>query len=318
MASLDRVLVIKMGPVRDFVLALPAMQKIREAHPGTRITLLTIPAFDGFARASGAFNSIQTTLPPGSPAAWLGLAGRVRSEKYQRIYDLETSQGTNLLFQALRPFPPAWSGTAAGCSLPHKNPRRGAMHPLERRAEQLRDAGIWPDAPTEPGSAPEPDLSFLIAKGDVARGSTSRPVIVLAPGGIDPALRWPVERYGELAMLFIDRGYDIVVAGTPEDAGLARAIQRKAARTRDLTGRAELLPLASLTARAHLVVGADPDIMQVAASASIGAIMPLPSKIDPSTVAPRGHVTVLTADNLADLNPSALLQVAPALLPPSA
>ena len=66
------------------------------------------------------------------------------------------------------------------------------------------------------------------------------------------------------------------------------------------------------------MVGADPDIMQVAASASIGAIMPLPSKIDPSTVAPRGHVTVLTADNLADLNPSALLQVAPALLPPSA
>ena len=316
MATIDRVLVIKMGPVRDFILALPAMAQIRAAHPTARITLLTVPAFDGFAKATTLFNAVETMLPPGGGPGWLAAGGRVRGGKYQRVYDLETSAGTNMLFQALRPFPPPWSGTAAGCSLPHRNPKRGAMHPLERRAEQLRDAGIWPDAPTAPGSAPEPDLSFLLARANDARASTqSRPTIVLAPGGLEPALRWPVERYAELAILLTTQGYDIVVAGAPEDAGLARAIQRQAPRVRDLPGRSELLPLASLTARAHLVVGGDPDIMQVAAAASIGAIMPLPTRIDPATVAPRGHVTVLNAENLADLTPQTILQVAPAVLP---
>jgi ADP-heptose:LPS heptosyltransferase len=319
MANLERVLVIKMGPVRDFVLALPAMMRIREVHRAARITLLTTPPFEAFARAARLSNETLVQINPGGPGAWLGLAGRVREGRFQRIYDLETSAGSNVLFQALRPFPPPWSGAAAGCSLPHRNPRRAAMHPLERRAEQLKDAGIWPDAPTAPGSAPEPDLSFLLEKGFDARSpSQSRPVIVLAPGGLDPALRWPAERYGDLARLFTERGYDIVVAGAPADAGLARTIQHSVARVRDLTGRNDLLPLATLTARAHLVVGGDPDVMQVAAAASIGAIMPLPSGVDPATVAPRGHVTVLTAANLADLKPESVLQVAPALLPRSA
>ena len=316
MAITDRILVIKMGPVRDFVLALPAMTKIRQAHGGGRITLLTAPAFEAFARATGLFNEVLAPMPPTSPTGWLGLAGAVRAGRYQRIYDLEISAGSSLLFQALRPFPPAWSGTAAGCSLPHRNPRRAALHPLERRAEQLKDAGIWPDAPVQPGSAPEPDLSFLLARAADARAPVqSRPTVVLAPGGLDRALLWPVERYAELGKAFSDQGYDIVVAGRPEDAGLARSIQHRVGRARDLTGRADLLPLAALTARAHLVVGGDPDIMQVAAAASIGAIMPLPSRIDPATVAPRGHVTVLTAESLADLSPAMILQVAPAVLP---
>lgn len=315
MAITDRILVIKMGPVRDFVLALPAMERIRQAHAGGRITLLTAPVFDAFARATGLFNDVLAPMPPGSPTGWLGLAGAVRAGRHQRIYDLETSAGSGLLFQALRPFPPAWSGTAAGCSLSHRNPRRTSMHPLERRADQLRDAGIWPDAPVEPGSAPEPDLSFLLSRPETRAPVQSRPVVVLAPGGLDKTLLWPVERYAELGRAFSDQGYDIVVAGRPEDAGLARAIQRQVGRARDLTGRSDLLPLAALTARAHLVVGGDPDIMQVAAAASIGAIMPLPNRIDPATVAPRGHVTVLTADNLADLAPASILQVAPAVLP---
>jgi ADP-heptose:LPS heptosyltransferase len=314
---IDRVLVIKLGPVRDFILSLPAMARIREVHEKARITLLTGPHFDAFARASKLVNDTIVQINPTGPTAWLGLVGRVREGRFQRVYDLEASAGSGILFQALRPFPPPWSGTASGCSLPHRNPRRAQMHPLERRADQLKDAGIWPDAPVEPGSAPEPDLSFLLERGVDARAlsSQSRPVIVLAPGGVEPALRWPVERYSQLAQAFTDRGYDIVVAGSPEDAGLARTIQRNVARVRDLTGRSDLLPLAALTARAHLVVGCDPDVMQVAAAASIGAIMPLPSKVDPSTVAPRGHVTVLTAKNLNDLEPASVLQVAPALLP---
>src|ERR1035438_4628789 len=40
---IDKVLVIKLGALGDFVLALAAMKHIRLAHPKARITLLTVP-----------------------------------------------------------------------------------------------------------------------------------------------------------------------------------------------------------------------------------------------------------------------------------
>ena len=39
----ERILVIKLSALGDFVQALAAMKRIREAHPGARITLLTTP-----------------------------------------------------------------------------------------------------------------------------------------------------------------------------------------------------------------------------------------------------------------------------------
>src|SRR3569832_1984001 len=51
MALPSRILVIKLGPVGDFVLSLAAMKKIREAHRGSHITLLTTPQFESLAKA---------------------------------------------------------------------------------------------------------------------------------------------------------------------------------------------------------------------------------------------------------------------------
>ena len=50
---IERILVIKLGALGDFVLALAAMKHIRQAHPNSQITLLTTPPFEGLARASG-------------------------------------------------------------------------------------------------------------------------------------------------------------------------------------------------------------------------------------------------------------------------
>ena len=95
-------------------------------------------------------------------AEWLRLVARIRHARFARVYDLQTNDRTNLLFQALRPLPPEWSGTAFGAALRDSTPDRMALHSLERHASQLRSAGIWPDAPVAPGSAPPPDLRWLI------------------------------------------------------------------------------------------------------------------------------------------------------------
>ena len=47
-----KILVIKLGALGDFVLAMAAMRKIREAHPDDHITLLTTPPFGPLVRNS--------------------------------------------------------------------------------------------------------------------------------------------------------------------------------------------------------------------------------------------------------------------------
>ena len=183
-----KILVIKLGALGDFVLAMAAMKKIRQTHPDDHITLLTTPPYEPLARASGWFDAIDTD---GRPKGWLGelrLILRLRRARYRRVYDLQTSSRSSAYFHFLKPRP-QWSGIARGCSHPHANPRRDFMHTLERQADQLKFAGIWPDAPTEPGTAPGPDLSFLA--GD--HPAPQRPYVLLVPGGSPHRLdkRWP-------------------------------------------------------------------------------------------------------------------------------
>ena len=122
------------------------------------------PAFEALARSSPYFNDIDTSGELLRSGGWLALRGRIKQARFGRIYDLQGTAATNTLFQMLRPFPPVWSGPASGAKLRHRNPDRDRMHMLERHAEQLRVAGIWPDAPTTPGDAPGPDLSWILRR----------------------------------------------------------------------------------------------------------------------------------------------------------
>ncbi|MFN3520645.1 MAG: glycosyltransferase family 9 protein [Phenylobacterium sp.] len=314
--QIKRVLVIKLSALGDVVLALAAMKKIRDAHPDARIDLLTTPPFEALARLSPYVDEVETDGRPERFAEWLALVGRLRRGRYDRVYDLQTSSRSSSLFYGLWPFPPQWSGIAFGCSHPHRNPRRDFMHTLERQADQLKDAGIWPDAPTAPGAAPPPDLSWILARTRADLDGT-RPQVLLIPGGSShrPEKRWPVERYAEFARAMIERGFDVLVIGGAQETPLARAIQRLAPQARDLTGQTDLPRIAGLGARAALVVGNDTGPLHLAAAAGAPTIVLFSAASDPDLSAPRGHVAVLRSADLADLPVAQVLQAASALAP---
>jgi ADP-heptose:LPS heptosyltransferase len=316
MKPIQKVLVIKLGGVGDVVLAFPAFERIRAAHPKARITLLTTEPFEALAAASRLFNAIETDGAPKEPGAWAALIMRIRRAHYDRVYDLQNDSTTNLIFQGLRPLPPPWSGTAMGCSLPHKNAHRDQMHPLERHAEQLRDAGIWPDAPTQPLSALPPDISWILA-GAGSRSVTltptgNRPLALLAPGGVGQGSdqRWPPDCYAELAKRLQDAGFDIAIVGALGESGLAHVIQRKAQRARDLTGRGDLVQIAGLGARAALAVGNDIGALHLMAAAGAPTIALIASGSAAAHTAPRGHVTLLHAPALKQVPVEAVARAA--------
>jgi ADP-heptose:LPS heptosyltransferase len=304
--EIRKILVIKLGALGDFVQALAAMKHIREAHPGAHITLLTTPPFEALARASPYFNAVDADGRGGGVGETLSMIRRIRRAGYDRIYDLQTSSRSSLYFQLLRPFPPQWSGVAFGAGLPHRNRERGSMHTLERQAEQLKAAGIWPDAPTTPGSAPPADLSWILKTTGAGRpmnsAGTSRPYALLVPGtsASRPEKRWPVERFAELGKVLRERGLDILIIGGPQESALAMAIQRKV-QARDLTGRTDFAQIASLGARATLAVGNDTGPIHLIAAAGAPTLVLFSAASDPALCGPRGHVAVLQAENLNEL-----------------
>ena len=322
MKALAKVLVIKLSAVGDFVLAFPAFERIRQAHPEASLTLLTTPPFQALALASPFFERVEADGRPLGAAAWLALIGRLRRERYDRVYDLQINDRTNLIFQMLRPFPPAWSGAAVGCALPHRNRRRMTLHTLERQAEQLRDAGIWPDAPTTPLSAPPPDLSWVIGRtlaSPAVTGLTPRPLALLAPGSSArrPEKRWPVGRYADLAARLDEKGFDVQVIGGAQETELAHMIQTRAPRAGDLTGRTDFAQIAALGARAAVAVGNDTGPTHLIAAAGAPTIVLFSSASDPALCAPRGLVTIFQAPKLAEVAVEAVLHAALALVRPS-
>lgn len=305
MKPIQKVLVIKLGGVGEMVLAFPAFERIRQAHPRAKITLLTTDRFAALAKSSPFFDAVEADGAPKDPGHWTALILRIRRARYDRVYDLQNDSASNLIFQALRPAPPDWSGTALGCSLPHRNRHRADMHPLERQAEQLQDAGIWPDAPTKPWSATPPDISWVLAKSPQPRSVTApgahRPVVLLAPGAELPEQRWPAEQYGGFARRMQDVGFDIVIIGALNESGLAHAIQRHAPRARDLTGRTDFVQIAALGARSALAVGTDLGILTLIAAAGAPTIVLFSSDVDAAAIAPRGHVSIVHAATLKAL-----------------
>ena len=317
--EIKKILVIKLSALGDFVLALAAMKKIREAHKKAHITLLTTPPFEALAKSCPYFNAVEVDGKPESFGGWMELRGRIKKARYDRVYDLQTSAASARIFNLLRPFPPEWSGNAWGCSLPHRNKNRDHMHTLERHADQLKHAGIWPDAPIEPGQAPPPDLSWILRKAPaerpVAGGVQPRPYVIFIPGSSEKRLdkRWPVEKYGELGQQLYARGFDIVVVGGPQESALARQIQRYVGKARDLTGRTDFARLAMIAAKSALVIGNDTGPVHLAAATGAPTIVFFSKASNPDLAAPRGHVMILRADELADLDVATVAQASNAL-----
>ncbi len=314
--KIERVLVIARGPIGPFAQSLTAMRRIRSAHPDAQISLLTTAPFEALSRACPYFDAVDIDGEPEDFGEWAELIGWLRAARFDRAYDLEGSAWTNRLFQFLRPFPPKWSGEAFGCALPHRNPDRVAMHPLERQADQLKAAGIWPDAPIEPGAAPPPDASW-IARFILDSRTQPRPHVLLVPDATaEPAeRRWPTQSYGDLAQTLRGEGYGVIILGGTEESALALAIQRRVP-VRDMTGRTDYAQVAALACRAVLAIGADTGLMHLVAAAGAPSLILCSKDADPLRSGPRGHVAALCARTLAELSVDEVLRAAKRLMPP--
>lgn len=291
-----KILVIKHGALGDVILALGPLAAIRAHHPNADITLLTTAPFADFLAASPYIDRVWCDVRPAwwQIAALAGLRRRLRAVRWDMVYDLQTSGRSSRYFR-LAGRPP-WSGIAAGCSHPHRDPARDHIHTLDRQAGQLADAGI--------ARTPPPDLSWVPARPLSAGLAADGRLALLVPGGSAhrPEKRWPVAGYTALAAALAERGYCPVVIGGGAERDLGAVIARGCPRAFDLSGRTDLFDLTTLARHAALCVGNDTGPMHLFAAAGLRAVVLFSAASDPDLCAPRGPgVTVLRCPDLRDL-----------------
>ena len=291
-----RILVIRLSALGDFVQALGPIAAIRRHHAGDRIALLTTRPLAGFAEELGLFDEVLVDDRPApfALAGWLALRRRLRMGRFDRVYDLQTSNRSNFYAWLMRPGMPQWSGIAWRCSHPHANLGRDRQHTLDKQAEQLLMAGIYP--------TPLPALPpFDRALPDELGG---RDFVLLVPGSSPrhPAKRWPVARFALLARALGEIGHVPVVVGSAPEAALAAAIREACPGAVDLVGRTDIALLAALARRARLTIGNDTGVCHLAAAAGCPVIVLFSRASDPARHAPRGRlVRVFAAPDLDDL-----------------
>ena len=293
------ILVIKFGALGDFVQATGPFAAIRKHHAGERLTLLTTTPYLALARALNVFDDVWDDGRPKSFAAQIALILKLRGARFERVYDLQTSERSSFLFQMLRPGAPEWSGIARGASHSHANPKRDFLHTIERQAEQLRLAGVVAEASP-------PDLSALAARESarLAKFSLKEPYALLVPGGSPhrPGKRWPAQNYAALAARLAQEGLTPAIIGGAPETEIAQTILAAARGAQNLVGQTDFLDILALGAKARLAVGNDTGPMHLIAAAGAPALVLFGRESDPALCAPRGeNVALLRPDLLAAL-----------------
>jgi ADP-heptose:LPS heptosyltransferase len=306
-----RILVIRLGALGDFVQSMGPAAAIRRHHAGARIVLLTGAAFAELGRAAPYFDEVWIDERPAFTdlRGVLRLRRRLRGGRFDRVYDLQTSDRSGFYFHLMGPGWPEWSGIVRFASHRHSGPERVRLHTLERQREQLRVAGII--------ETPPPDLAW--AARPVERFRLPERVVLLVPGGSAhrPGKRWPIESYAELAVRIAARGIVPVVLGGAIERPLGALIRARCPAALDLTGETSFGEIAGLAGRALRAVGNDTGPMHLLVAAGAPATVLFSSASDPALTAPRGRdVVVLRRDDLADLPVDEVAATLAAALPP--
>lgn len=265
----QRILVIRLDGLGDFMLSIGAMQAIRRHHPDAHITLLTTWPFVDVAQRSGCFDDIwiDARLKFHQLRQWFAQARRLNAAKFTRVYDLQASERTALYYRLfIGKKKPEWVGAAD----------------------------------IESGY---PDLSFM--HSDVSAFGLKKPYVLLVPGSDPrrPDKRWPALKYGALARKLMIQDYDVAVLGTNAEREVIARILKSCPQAHDLGGRTSFYDIVALGTGAAAAVGNDTGPLHILSLAGCPTLALFSAASDPALSAPVGdNVTVIQTDDLGDLS----------------
>lgn len=294
---MDKILVIKLGALGDFIQALGPMAAIRKHHKDAHITLLTTEPFEGFSKECGYFDKIWIDKKPGklNIIGWLALHKKLNSEEFKRVYDLQNNDRTGLYFKLLSNPKPKWSGAVKGASHRNTSPKRTAGHAFDGHIQTLGISGI---------TGIKPDRLDWI-KSDVSNLKPDGAYMLLIPGCAPgrEEKRWPAEHFAAIAKLTSRAGITPVILGTKAEEKEAQIIEQSCeGQCINLIDQTSLAQIVTLARNAKTAIGNDTGPMHLIAATGCPSLVLFSSHSNSIRHAPKGnHVEIIQRDHLPDL-----------------
>lgn len=325
-----RLLVRGVNWLGDAVMTTPALLRLRERLPNTKISLLVpsklSPLLDGHP-------AIDSVIPFASGCGPWGVASRLKPEKFEAALILPNSPRSALeAFLARIPdragLARPWRGWFLTRSIPERPDkvfmRKAGESEIRRRIESPENPGSRPNH--GPAVHQSNDYLYLAAQAFGCNRAPIAPLLHVSaeetaaalgrlglqagntyvginPGAeYGPAKRWPAERFIEAARSVQRRaGVHWLIFGVAQDARtcgqIADALNAgKAGTALDLAGRTNLRELMALLKTCRAVLTNDSGPMHVAAALGTPVIVPFGSTSPELTgPLPQGAHTVLRA-----------------------
>ncbi len=306
MANQERILVIKLSALGDFIQALGPMLAIREHHPHAHITFMTTKPFKELAQKCGYFDSVWVAPKPKwkNLNGWFSLRKELNKAKYARIYDLQNNDRTGLYFKLLKNPKPEWVGIAKGASHSNDTKSRKSGTAFEGHKETLGKVGIqnikidkleWMEQNL--GQFNLPHKFALIIAG-------------CAPNR--PEKRWLPKYYASVAQHLIKSNITPVLIGTDAEKEINSEIARtEPEKIVNLTNKTNLYDIATLARRARLSIGNDTGPIHLAAATGSPVIVIFneSKSSNPKKHAPLGDkVHIVSAENIESILPKTVIE----------
>lgn len=277
-------LILRLGAMGDILHALPAVTALRAKHPDWFIGWAVEPQWRGLlaaedAETRGAAMPVADRLHIVPAKEWgrRPLSARtieqirhtrreLRGARYDVCVDLQGAMRSAVLGKWAHPQrligeekPREW---AARYLFDEHVPTRGT-HVIEQAIEVTNEVAR-DELPFMLPWLPVSESGERYCDAQLANFS-GWPFVILNPGAGWGAKRWPTERYGELARLFAERGFGVVINSGPGEKELADEVNA-ASGNAALVVSPGLDELIALTRRASLVIAGDTGPLHLASA----------------------------------------------------
>ncbi|HTI16609.1 MAG TPA: glycosyltransferase family 9 protein [Trinickia sp.] len=275
-ATIERIAIFRALQLGDMLCSVPALRALRRAYPGAHIVLIGLRWAHSFVeRYAHLIDELvvfpgavgfpeQEEIDAHLPAFWEAM----RSRRFDLAIQLHGSGGVaNDIVAGMG------ARIDAGFLKPGEAPRAGVFIPwpdalpeIVRCNALIGALGIDArcthlEIPLTPQDTRECNALIKRLGLDIAR------LVIVHAGAQLPSRRWPAERFAHVSAALAREGWQIALTGSTGEAAItARIAASPGVEAVDLTGRTTLGGLATLVARARLIVCNDTGLSHVAAA----------------------------------------------------
>ncbi|MHC8440607.1 MAG: glycosyltransferase family 9 protein [Candidatus Eutrophobiaceae bacterium] len=259
-----RILIIKQGALGDILIALPIIRKIVEHHSGKDLSLLTAPEY---RNAFFGFPKLRVLCAPRKGGlAMLKIIRSLRRTRYDRIYDLQSSERSSMLCALSGSREIVGNHPRFPYSIHPPNACCEQQHIFQRLNETLAAANI-PTAAERAWFPVAPEHCARIDAWLRDRGLRKGAFAICHAGSSSRHMHKRWNGFAELALRLKDRGLATIWVGSKEDCVLNAKLSEQTGI--DSSCLFSLPELVALGACACFAVTTDSAPMHILASSGI-------------------------------------------------